>query len=446
MNSCPVSSEQILACAAEALRKKGFTFDDAGIKFDQAQEYCFPDVYLNIEDGPCDSTEPFICTVPFKDHDGNDRGWLVRVEIVNKDSKSQALITDRCMPYLDMMLKPSRGYQWHITDDCDQRCRHCYLFAEDARKNCVSTPWEQLVKTLEQIEEDAAFNYVFPLLAISGGDPILHPDFWQLAELIHSKGYVWMMMGNPFHLNEEVCGRLKDLGCIKYQMSLDGLKEYHDHMRKPGSYDATLDAVKLLNDAGIRSQLMATVSKENMDDVIKCMDIAVGREVQYFVFSRYCATSPEKASAYPSPEEYRQFLLEYYEKAQEYKKQGCKTVFQFKEHLFKLLQYELGDFVIPKFAQENRQYIFGGCHLAQTCGILANGDVCACRHMPSLLGNINTSSIHEMMTGELRKKYFDVTNIKKCKDCELLQFCRGCRAVGFCKTGDINAADPCCWK
>ena len=201
MNFCPVSSEQILNTAIDALReKKGFVCDNARNLAGQMQEYWFLDVYLDIEGGSCtafrlgteddelkktDYSESFMCGVPFTDHEGNSREWLVKIEIADSEDTSTVHITDRCLPYLDMNLKPSRGYQWHITDDCDQRCKHCYLHAEDARKNCVTTPWEQLVKTLEQIEEDAAYNYVFPLLAISGGDPILHPDFWQLAELIH---------------------------------------------------------------------------------------------------------------------------------------------------------------------------------------------------------------------------------------------------------------------
>ena len=254
-------------------------------------------------------------------------------------------------------------------------------------------------------------------------------------------------MGNPFHLNEDVCQRLYDLGCFKYQLSLDGLQEYHDHMRKPGSFQATLDAVKLLNDAGIQTQLMATVSRQNMQDVLECMDIAAGHNVTDFTFARYCATSPEKAEeSYPSPEEYRDFLYSYYRKAGEYEAKNCKTRFKFKEHLFTLVKYELGEFKPSEYSKEHPELIFDGCHLGQGCSILANGDLMACRRMESVIGNVKTGKIRDILNSELCQSYMDISNIKKCRDCELLQWCRGCRAVGFNATGDLQASDPCCWK
>ncbi|MBR5375898.1 MAG: radical SAM protein, partial [Lachnospiraceae bacterium] len=268
----------------------------------------------------------FNCGAPFLDSRGGYSEWYICLDVAafiieikdGKVSESHAVIriSDRSMIYSRIAIKRTQAYQWHITDNCDQRCRHCYLFAEDARLKCVTTPWEQLMLTLDKITEDAAYRYGLPMPAISGGDPLLHPDFWRFAKELHRRGIHWDIMGNPFHLNEEVCHRLYGLGCFKYQLSLDGLREYHDHMRKPGSFQATLDAVKLLNDAGIQTQLMATVSRQNMQDVLECMDIAAEHNVTDFTFARYCATSPEKAEeSYPSPEEYRDFLYSYYRKA-----------------------------------------------------------------------------------------------------------------------------------
>ena len=57
-------------------------------------------------------------------------------------------------------------------------------------------------------------------------------------------------MGNPFHLNDRVCRKLKALGCEKYQLSLDGLKKTHDWFRKSGSFDETLEKIGSINRAG----------------------------------------------------------------------------------------------------------------------------------------------------------------------------------------------------
>ena len=301
--------------------------------------------------------------------------------------------------------------------------------------------------TLKPFDRDAVIKASEPFLAVSGGDPILHPDFWRFAEELHRRGIRWIIMGNPFHLTPQVCTRLYQLGCMVYQQSLDGLSAFHDYMRKPGSFAATLRGVKILNDAGINSDLMATVSRQNLEYILSCMDIAAEHHAFGFTFARYCATSPEKAEdSYPTPEEYRDFLLRYYRKAKEYREKGCRTEFLFKEHLFRLLWYELGEFQPTEFSKTHPDVIFDGCHLGQGCTILPNGDVLACRRMDSVIGNIRTESLHTILTGEACQRYAAVKDIKKCRDCELLQWCRGCRAVGYNVSGDLQGEDPCCWK
>ena len=356
------------------------------------------------------------------------------------------LLTDKAMDYRGRGIKPSQAYQWHITDHCDQRCKHCYLFAEDALLKCVTTPWDMLMRTLDECTLDAARRHAWPMLAVTGGDPILHPRFWDFAEEVHRRGICWDMMGNPFHLSPEVCVRLKQLGVAKYQMSLDGLEPFHDHMRKPGSFRATLTAIRWLNDAGIDSQLMATASRKNLDDIIACMDIAAEHHAFSFAFARYCATSPEKAEDYPSPEEYHRFLARYYDRSAELRKRGFKTRFVQKEHLFTLLKWERGEFTVPESSRAHPEIVCDGCHLGRTGCILSNGDVVACRRMESVVGNVWKESLADIETSAEMARYADVKNIKGCKDCELLNWCRGCRAVGFNATGDLQAADPCCWK
>ena len=399
----------------------------------------------------------FFSLIPYLHPRDGYQEWILCTEIAALDLMMQngqirdchALlrISDKNRSYSGIRCKPDRGYQWHITDLCDQRCRHCYLFAEDAKLKCISTPWEQMLRTLDAIEEDAERFCRVPIPAITGGDPVLHPDFWRLAEELHHRGLKWLILGNPFHLNDEVCRRIYQLGCYKYQLSLDGLEQFHDSLRKPGSFQATIEAVKHLGAAGIRTQFMATATRQNLDDILKCMDVAAENQVSSFLFARYCATSPEKAREYyPSPEKYRDFLLRYYRKRTEFEEQGCKTTFYLKDHLFTLLRYELGEFVIPEYAGTHPDRVFSGCHLGQVSVILPNGDLMACRRMESVVGNVNDASISAVRDSELCSGYREIHNIRKCKDCELLQFCRGCRAVGFNVTGDLQGSDPCCWK
>ena len=403
------------------------------------------------------SRTSFAYAFPRRDEGSGMGPWVVSVDLGYlllrlrdggvDDVRAGILITDRSVGFDGQMSKPLIAYQWHITDNCDQRCKHCYLFAEDAQARCMSTPWDKLIHTLDEVERAAALRHLLPTLAISGGDPILHPRFWDFATELWRRGIVWSAMGNPFHLDTDTCRRLRALGCVKYQMSLDGLEGFHDYLRKPGSYRATLAAIEPLREAGIAVQLMATASKQNLDDILACMDVAVEHRADSFAFARYCATSPQKArELYPTPEQYRAFLLAYWRKKQAYERAGCRTTFKTKDHLFKLLSWELGEPGAVARVGEKPNHVCAGCHLGIKSTIAVNGDLLACRRMESVVGNVWTQGLYEVDESPAMKTYAEVGNIEKCCDCELLMFCRGCRAVGVNATGNLQAADPMCWK
>ena len=150
-------------------------------------------------------------------------------------------------------MKQYFSFQWHITDECDQRCKHCYIFSGEGCKELKSTTWKQMQEVIANCEDFCKVYNREPYFYLTGGDPILHPDFWKLLVLLKSKHISFTIMGNPFHLDDEICRMLKACGCEKYQMSLDGMRETHDWFRKSGSFDLTIEKIGCLNRAGIKS-------------------------------------------------------------------------------------------------------------------------------------------------------------------------------------------------
>jgi radical SAM/SPASM domain protein of ACGX system len=281
-----------------------------------------------------------------------------------------------------------------------------------------------------------------PYFYITGGDPILNSDFWRLCEMLKAADIPFTVMGNPFHLTDGVCSRLKECGCQKYQMSLDGLRDTHDWFRKPGSFDLTLEKVQTVKKAGIRSVIMTTVSDKNIADIPALIDTVVEYGVDVFAFARYCPTSAGKDTNI-APQEYRALLEVCEIKFHEYENTG--TYFNRKDHLWTLYEYERGIFQIPDKADE--QTIYGGCN----CGnchltILPDGDIYACRRMESKVGNVFEDRLVDVWASPTMGRYRDYGAFRKCTKCELLRFCRGCPAVAFGKTHDYYEADPQCWK
>ena len=341
-------------------------------------------------------------------------------------------------------MKQYFAFQWHITDDCDQRCKHCYIFSEDNCKHLESMTWEQIEDTFYNCLDFCEMYDRLPYFYITGGDPILHKDFWRLLELIHSHNIKFTILGNPFHLNDEVCKRLKFLGCEKYQLSIDGMRKTHDWFRKTGSFDITLEKIKCIKNAGIKAVIMTTVSGVNIKEIPEIIDTVAQHEADIFAFARYCPTSDEKDTGM-TPKEYRDLLDICHKKYTEYEKQGCKTYFNKKDHLWTLYEYEKGIFKIPADAEQGM--IYGGCNCANChITILPSGDVFACRRVSdSKIGNVFEDRLADIWVCEA-EQYRDYNKFEKCSKCELLAWCRGCPAVAKGTYGSFYSPDPQCWK
>lgn len=226
-----------------------------------------------------------------------------------------------------------------------------------------------------------------PYFYITGGDPILHRDFWRLAEELHARGAKWCIMGNPFHLTDEVCACMHALGCRKYQLSLDGANAAtHDLFRKPGSFDETLRAAECIKRSGMWLALMSTVSSMNAAELPDMIGLAARIDADVFAFGRYCPTKGQRLEEFHmEPLEYRALLLACQKRIDEFLAAGCKPCSRKKDHSWTLLEWEQGRFTIPEGAACGK--IYDGCH----CGIahmtvLPTGDVYACRRMESRIG------------------------------------------------------------
>lgn len=342
------------------------------------------------------------------------------------------------------------AFQWHITDECDQRCKHCYIFAE-GHPALVSMNWEQMKTVFFNAMEFCEHFDRLPYFYLTGGDPILHPHFWDLLGLMKEHEIPFTLMGNPFHLTAENLKKMKELGCDKYQMSIDGMEETHDWFRKPGSFKTTLEKIRLINEAGITSVIMTTVSGTNIEEIPSVVDAVVEAEAKVYAFARYVPTSDgkgnEKSDWYISPEGYRDFLEEIDRKYTDYESKGCKTYFNRKDHLWTLFDYEHGRFKIPDDAEKGT--IYGGCN----CGnchitILPTGDIFACRRVAtSKVGNAFKDRLKDVWLNQKMEGFRDYEKFSKCAKCELLPYCRGCPAVAAGSNGgNFYAADPQCWK
>ena len=306
-------------------------------------------------------------------------------------------------------------------------------------------PFNDMLHVAGEIEDFCSKLGRKPYIYLTGGDPILHPDFWRLLEYFHESGMRFCIMGNPFHLTPDVCGRMRSLGCVKYQVSLDGLESTHDMFRRSGSFKATLEAIKIIKDSGMWVAVMSTVSKKNCKEIPDIIDLVDALGVDVHAVGRYCPTSIEKAydqDTHMAPLEYKAFMEECYNRYTAHK--DSKTTYHLKDHLWTLFFYEKGLFAPDDSLPAN--VVVDGCNCGRNhVTILPTGMVYACRRMESPIGSIKDKGLYELWTSAAFDEYRRYDKFTKCGKCRLKAYCRGCPAVTYGYTHNMYDADPQCW-
>jgi len=347
--------------------------------------------------------------------------------------------------------RPIFGLQWHLTAKCQQNCFHCYMKNEPTYKSELENElsFEDCLRVLDDFifinKEWGAQGS----LHFSGGDPLLKPEIYKLIEYARSRGLLVGILGNPNLLTYSVANRLKDAGLIRYQVSIDGMEETHDRLRgKEGLFQKTLEAIQILNDTGIRSVVMFTLSRTNFPELIDVIRLVSQMKVAAFDFARLVPIGAGTflRSQMLSPEEYRRLLIEVLSEYTALQGKGSQTRFGRKDHLWKLLYYEMGLFKRPD--QESQSLVYDGCAIGiRTLSVLADGTVYACRRLPIAVGKVPKESIREIFINspELNKMR-EIEKMEKCGKCELLNYCRGCPAVAYGVSGNYFSPDPQCWK
>jgi radical SAM protein with 4Fe4S-binding SPASM domain len=150
---------------------------------------------------------------------------------------------------------PSLRYlEVQITDRCNLRCRHCYI--GDGLYQDLSV--EQIQKVLKDFEEIQGLR-----LLISGGEPLLHPHFWQINDILRDQAFRSVLLSNGTLITRDVSRRLR---VHEVQVSLDGMREGHESLRGKGNFEKTLTAINNLQDAGVTVSIATMIHQRNLEE------------------------------------------------------------------------------------------------------------------------------------------------------------------------------------
>lgn len=315
--------------------------------------------------------------------------------------------------------------QWHITQACDLRCKHCYDRSDRSPLSLADA-----VAALDQLYDFCQARHVYGQVSFSGGNPLLHPRFFEIYRAAADRGFMTAILGNP--TSPETLARIKAIQKPEfYQVSLEGLRDHNDFIRGTGFFDRVMRFLDDLRAADIYSMVMLTLTRGNLDQVLPLAGI-LRDKVDLFTFNRLSMVGEGAQLLTPGKEEYETFLRSYLQAKEN------NPAMALKDNLINIIR-----------RQENAE-LFGGC-AGMGCGaafnfvaLLPDGQVHACRKFPSLIGNLRESSLADIYDSPAAARYR--LGPDSCRGCRIRHVCGGCLAVidsaGLDWTQD---RDPCCF-
>ena len=168
---------------------------------------------------------------------------------------------------------------WNITRRCNLKCIHCYSDS-DAKSYPGELTWDQCKSVIDDLAA-----YGVPALLLSGGEPTIHPQFFDIAEYAVSKGLRLTLSTNGTLIDPEKAAKIKALGFSYVGISLDGIGATHDHFRgKEGAFDKAVQAFRNCKAVGQKVGLRLTLSRQNIDDLEQILDFIENEDIERVCF------------------------------------------------------------------------------------------------------------------------------------------------------------------
>jgi MoaA/NifB/PqqE/SkfB family radical SAM enzyme len=159
---------------------------------------------------------------------------------------------------------------WQITNECNLACLHCIEESGPGKAFADELGREEVMGVIDQL-----MDHEVPYLSFSGGEPMLHPHFFEMVERVTSRGSQLKVETNGHYLTPDNCARLKDLGVKAVQVSLDGATSAtFGRMRVRGEFDKTVDGIRNLAKAGVPIEINFSPAAFNIHEAARIVDLA----------------------------------------------------------------------------------------------------------------------------------------------------------------------------
>ena len=345
---------------------------------------------------------------------------------------------------------------WNLTRRCNLSCEHCYNASGSLGSSDELSTNEALAFL------DDCRNLRVPVLLLTGGEPLMREDIWELASYARDLGIKTAISTNGTLITPEIANKIKESGIGYVGISLDGARaETHDRFRNsPGAFEKSVRAFSYCQDADIRCGVRVTLTRENMHELGDLIDLAL--EIGACRFCVYwLVPSGRGAASYESLQLTRDEVFSALDLLQQYAQKTDPSAMEFLTvdgpqdaiHLLEWMEKNKSD-DLPE-AKSLVASMKGGCSAGiRVANVTETGDVYPCQfaQIPEFrIGSIREHPFSELWNDPenrvlkmFREKKEHLTG--KCRSCSYLDLCGGgCRIRAYWQSGDFSADDPFCF-
>jgi AdoMet-dependent heme synthase len=315
--------------------------------------------------------------------------------------------------------------QLHLTERCNLKCTHCYQSGERSDELSLTEIRSVISEVADMLGAwaaayDVAFSSSF---TITGGEPFLRQDIFQVLEELTNKRIDAYLLSNGTLISKDVAALLAQVGVKGVQVSIEGPENIHDAIRGKRSLKRSLSGIQCLLDAGIEVTLNTTLSDINASYFLDVIALASSMGVQRLGFSRLVPSGSGRNLLDRMLT--KEALSDLYGK-----------IFSMTTGSLKIVTGDpiASQFRSPAGGDVATSFPSGGC-AAGVSGltILPDGTVVPCRRLPVPIGNVRTDSLREIWsTSAVLTSLRDRSRYDgKCGTCNKWSACRGCRAIAY---------------
>jgi len=379
---------------------------------------------------------------------------------LNSPSTSQLLDDDGDVIH---SAPPLRLVFWEASVGCNLACIHCRRLEVSHELSKLDLTTEQSIDFIRSLPETGK-----PILVFSGGEPLMRPDIWQLAEEARKVELPIALATNGTMVTDAVAKQIVDVGFRRVSISFDGPDApTHYHFRGHGAFDASIAGFKALRKLGMSMQINSTIAKHNYQKLDETYRLALelgADALHLFMLVPVGCGAELDESVMLDGDEYEKTLNWIYDRSLEEKihmKATCAP------HYFRVMRQRAKAEKRPMparshphsgLAQPGNGHPSGhpgadmaamtkGCLAGQAvCFVSHTGEVFPCGYLPVSSGNIKQTPLPAIWR---RSKIFadlrdDSLLEGKCGCCEYAKVCMGCRARAYSATKDYLAEEPNC--